>query len=83
MQKQSTRTDSLLSFFEAERTYPNDAARAWYERLVGLDDHKTRLLIELEMLLHPGSHRELEQETPSQSTSPLRASAKSCSTSVA
>jgi len=53
MQKQSTRTDSLLSFFEAERTYPNDAARAWYERLAGLDDHKTRLLIELEMLLRP------------------------------
>jgi AAA+ superfamily predicted ATPase len=53
MQKQSTRSDSLLSFFEAERTYPNDAARAWHDRLVGLDDHKTRLLIELEMLLHP------------------------------
>jgi AAA+ superfamily predicted ATPase len=53
MQKQSTRSDSLLSFFEAERIYPNDAAKAWYERLVGLDDHKARLLIELEMLLHP------------------------------
>jgi AAA+ superfamily predicted ATPase len=53
MQKQPSRTDSLLSFFEAERTYPDDAARAWYDRLVGLDDHKSRLLIELEMLLHP------------------------------
>lgn len=53
MQKQPSRTDSLLSVFEAERTYPDDAARAWYDRLVGLDDHKSRLLIELEMLLHP------------------------------
>jgi len=53
MQKQPSRTDSLLSFFEAERTYPDDAARAWYDRLVGLDDHKSRLLTELEMLLHP------------------------------
>jgi AAA+ superfamily predicted ATPase len=53
MQKQPSRTDSLLSFFEAERTYPDDAARAWFDRLVGLDDHKSRLLIELEMLLHP------------------------------
>jgi AAA+ superfamily predicted ATPase len=53
MQQQPSRTDSLLSFFEAERTYPDGAARAWYNRLVGLDDHKSRLLIELEMLLHP------------------------------
>src|SRR5262249_13951072 len=28
-------------------------AQAWYDRLVGLDDHKRRLLIELEMLLYP------------------------------
>ena len=53
MEKQSMRTDSLLSFFEAERTYPNDAAKAWYDRLLGLDDHKSRLLIELQMLLYP------------------------------
>jgi len=41
------------SFFETERVYPNNEAKALYDRLVGLDDHKKRLLIELEMLLHP------------------------------
>jgi len=46
-------TPTLLSFFEVERVYPDDTARNWYDRLVGLDDHKERLLIELEMLLHP------------------------------
>jgi len=40
-------------FFEAERSYPNPAARAWYDRLVGLDDHKRQLLLELELLLFP------------------------------
>jgi AAA+ superfamily predicted ATPase len=40
-------------FFEAERTYPNATARAWYDRLVGLDEHKRQLLLELELLLFP------------------------------
>jgi AAA+ superfamily predicted ATPase len=40
-------------FFEAERSYPNAAARAWYDRLVGLDGHKRQLLLELELLLYP------------------------------
>jgi AAA+ superfamily predicted ATPase len=40
-------------FFEAERIYPNNAARAWYDRLVGLDEHKRQLLLELELLLFP------------------------------
>lgn len=38
-------------FFETERTYPDESAREWYERLVGLDDHKRQLLLELELLL--------------------------------
>jgi SpoVK/Ycf46/Vps4 family AAA+-type ATPase len=42
-----------IQFFELEQEYPNDEARAWYERLVGLDDHKRRLLVELELLLYP------------------------------
>lgn len=46
-------TAKVLQFFEAERTYPDETARAWYERLVGLDEHKERLLVELEMLLYP------------------------------
>jgi len=46
-------TQKVLTFFEVERVYPNDTARRWYERLIGLDDHKARLLIELEMLLYP------------------------------
>jgi SpoVK/Ycf46/Vps4 family AAA+-type ATPase len=41
-------------FFESERTYPDAAARAWYDRLVGLDEHKRQLLLELELLLFPG-----------------------------
>jgi AAA+ superfamily predicted ATPase len=40
-------------FFEAERIYPDPAARAWYDRLVGLDEHKRQLLLELELLLYP------------------------------
>jgi AAA+ superfamily predicted ATPase len=40
-------------FFETERNYPNDDAKALYDRLLGLDDYKRRLLVELEMLLHP------------------------------
>jgi AAA+ superfamily predicted ATPase len=43
----------MIAFFEAERIYPDTAAQHWYERLVGLDDHKAHLLIELEMLLYP------------------------------
>src|SRR6266571_5644640 len=44
---------NMIAFFEAERVYPDIAAQRWYERLVGLDDHKALLLIELEMLLYP------------------------------
>jgi AAA+ superfamily predicted ATPase len=44
---------SGISFFEAERTFPNDEAHIWYESLKGLDDHKAKLLLELEMLLYP------------------------------
>lgn len=40
-------------FFELEQNYPSEAARAWYEGLVGLDEHKRRLLVELELLLFP------------------------------
>jgi AAA+ superfamily predicted ATPase len=46
-------SQSIRSFFEAERVYPNDDAKALYDRLMGLDDYKSRLLIELEMLLYP------------------------------
>lgn len=42
-----------VEFFELEITYPNETARARYERIIGLDEHKARLLIELEMLLFP------------------------------
>lgn len=44
---------SVQRFFEAERVYPDDKAKALYDRLVGLDDYKNRLLVEMEMLLHP------------------------------
>lgn len=42
-----------IQFFELEREYPNNEARDWYNRLVGLDEHKRRLLVELELLLYP------------------------------
>jgi len=41
------------NFFELERVYPDDEAYARYGRLVGIDEHKSRLLIDLEMLLYP------------------------------
>lgn len=40
-------------YFESERTFPDSHARAWYERLVGLDEQKRELLLELELLLYP------------------------------
>lgn len=48
-----TDTSQVISFFEVERKYPDENARAWYERLVGLDRQKNDLLIKLEMLLYP------------------------------
>jgi hypothetical protein len=43
----------LPPYFETHRRYPDPEARAWHERLVGLDDHKRRLLTELRILLLP------------------------------
>lgn len=43
----------LQNFFELEQVYPDEHARDWYERLKGLDEHKSRLLLELEMILFP------------------------------
>jgi hypothetical protein len=48
-----TDTSQVISFFEVERKYPDENARAWYERLVGLDRQKNDLLVKLEMLLYP------------------------------
>ncbi|MGH9766469.1 MAG: AAA family ATPase, partial [Blastocatellia bacterium] len=45
--------NQVVSFFEMERQYPSKEAQDWYERLVGLDEHKRQLLIELEILLRP------------------------------
>ncbi len=43
----------VLQFFERERVYPDKEARELYDRLMGLDEHKARLLVELELLLFP------------------------------
>lgn len=59
-------------FFESERTYPDPEARAWYDRLVGLDDHKRQLLLELELLLYPDK---IEAWTRKHHGGSLRASA--------
>lgn len=48
-----TDTSQVISFFEVERKYPDDDAKAWYDRLVGLDQQKNDLLVKLEMLLYP------------------------------
>jgi AAA+ superfamily predicted ATPase len=53
VQKMNARTSPASRFFEAERVYPNAEARAWFDRLVGIDDQKKRLLLELELLLYP------------------------------
>ena len=53
VQEMSTKMSHASRFFETERVYPNSDARAWYNRLVGIDDHKKRLLLKLELLLYP------------------------------
>lgn len=47
----SSKLTMSQKFFETERTYPDESARQWYDRLVGLDEHKRQLLLELELLL--------------------------------
>lgn len=49
----NSKTTPASRFFEAERVYPDPQARAWYDRLVGIEEHKSRLLLELELLLYP------------------------------
>ena len=44
---------SELSFFELEMAYPSEEAAERYQRLMGIDGHKQRLLVELQMLLFP------------------------------
>ncbi len=46
-------TTALQSFFEIEKTYPDENAHSWYKRLKGIDEQKERLLLELEMILFP------------------------------
>jgi SpoVK/Ycf46/Vps4 family AAA+-type ATPase len=49
----SHKTTQTVEFFELTLEYPNDWAQARYERIIGLDEHKARLLTELGMLLFP------------------------------
>lgn len=49
----STKPTLNAKFFETERIYPDPEVRRLYDRLVGIDDHKRRLLLELELLLYP------------------------------
>jgi AAA+ superfamily predicted ATPase len=51
--KMTSKPTMATRYFESERTYPNMDARSWYDRLVGLDNHKRDLLLELELLLYP------------------------------
>ena len=53
MRQRDVPPSPTLTHFAAVRTYPDPAARAVYESLVGLDDHKAALLDELELLLYP------------------------------
>ena len=52
-QNMKNSASELQNFFEFEQVYPNEHALDWYERLKGLDEHKNRLLLELEMILFP------------------------------
>lgn len=52
-QRHMSNKSQLQNFFEIEKTYPDDHAQAWYDRLKGIDEHKDRLLLELEMILFP------------------------------
>ena len=47
------KTSSGFRFFDNEQMYPDDNASAWFDRLVGIDDQKQGLLVELELLLRP------------------------------
>lgn len=49
----SQTTTAPQNFFEIEKTYPDENAHSWYERLKGIDEQKERLLLELEMILFP------------------------------
>jgi SpoVK/Ycf46/Vps4 family AAA+-type ATPase len=49
----SSTVNGTIQYFEAERKYPDKNAYDWYERLVGLDEQKSQLLVELELLLFP------------------------------
>lgn len=62
--KKETRIDGLpqmtrstkntgFRFFENERLYPDNNAAKWFDRLVGIDQQKQELLLELELLLQP------------------------------
>jgi SpoVK/Ycf46/Vps4 family AAA+-type ATPase len=52
-QMQTRKSQGAIQFFELEHEYPNEDALKWYGRLAGLEDHKRRLLMELELLLFP------------------------------
>lgn len=44
----------MASLFERRMSYPHPSARDRLDRLVGLDDHKTKLTKVLGLLVHPG-----------------------------
>lgn len=57
MRQRDVPPSPTLTHFASVRSYPDPTARAVYEGLVGLDDHKAALLDELELLLYPDRAR--------------------------
>jgi AAA+ superfamily predicted ATPase len=51
--KQNQPPSQMQKFFEVERVYPDDTSQELYDQLIGLEEHKQRLLVELEMLIYP------------------------------
>jgi AAA+ superfamily predicted ATPase len=47
----------MMTLFERRMSYPHPSARERFDRLVGLDDHKTKLTKVLGLLVHPGGLR--------------------------
>jgi AAA+ superfamily predicted ATPase len=52
----------MMTLFERRMSYPHPSARERFDRLVGLDDHKTKLTKVLGLLVHPGGLRRWGEE---------------------
>jgi SpoVK/Ycf46/Vps4 family AAA+-type ATPase len=52
----------MTTLFERRMSYPHPSARERLNRLIGLDDHKTKLTKVLGLLVHPGGLKQWREE---------------------